>query len=86
MMGLHTFLPRRLTLGQGTGRLSTDGAIRAALQALAAAFQDGTPAGEERSHPGKTDSLHHCISGWGLFTCTPQPDGGGELQGEGEQF
>lgn len=49
MIGLHTFLPRRLTLGQGTDRLSTDGAIRAALQALAAAFQDATPAGEERS-------------------------------------
>lgn len=86
MIGLHTFLPRRLTLGQGTDRLSTDGAIRAALQALAAAFQDGTPAGEERSPPGKADSLHQCISGWGLFTCTPQVDGGGEFQGEGKQL
>lgn len=38
----------------------------------------------ERSRPGKADSLHQCISGWGLFTCTLQADGGGELQGEGE--
>ena len=35
---------------------------------------------------GKADSLHQCISGWGLFTCTPQVDGGGEFQGEGKQL
>ena len=66
---------------------STDGALRAALQALAATSQDGTPLLETREvpppPPGKADRLHQCISGWGLFTCTPQADGGWELQGEG---